>query len=152
MRFLILFLITFAMPAMADDLTPRDGWEIHTSDKAYQQLINDTKAAVKANKMGVVTEEGPTGAAKNRGVTIPGNRVIGVFNNVFAVKILGLSTAAMIEAPVRMYVTENKDGTATLSYKTPSFVFAPYDGGDELTALASEMDGIFATIAAAAVK
>lgn len=152
MRFLILFLITFAMPAMADDLTPRDGWAIHKTGKPYQQLIDDTKAAVKANNMGVVTQAGPTGAAKKRGVTIPGNRVIGVFNNVFAVKVLGLSTAAMIEAPIRLYVTENDDGSATLSYKTPSFVFAPYDGGEELTSLAADMDVIFAKIAADAVK
>ena len=98
--------------------------------------------------MGVVTQAGPTGAAKARGITIPGNRVIGLFNNVFAVNILNLSTAAMIEAPIRMYVTENADGTATLSYKLPSTVFAPYVGedGPELATLASDLDTIFAAI------
>ena len=34
-------------------------------------------------------------------------------------------TAAMIEAPIRLYVTENLDGTATPSYKTPTTVYAP---------------------------
>ncbi|WP_390912047.1 DUF302 domain-containing protein [Pseudosulfitobacter sp. SM2401] len=152
MRFLILFLISFAMPVMADDLTAQDGWAVQTTDKPYVQLLGDTKAAVKANKMGVVTEAGPTGTAKKRGITIPGNRVIGVFNNVFAVDMLKLSTAAMIEAPIRMYVTENDDGTATLSYKTPSHVLAPYDGGEELKTMAAELDTIFAKIAADAIK
>lgn len=131
------------------DMAARDGWSVTPTDKAYDQLIADVKSAAKSNKMGVVTQAGPTGAAKARGVTIPGNRVIGLFNNVYAVNILNLSTAAMIEAPVRVYVTENSDGTATLSYKLPSTVFAPYmeEAGPELAKLASELDTIFAAIA-----
>ena len=70
--------------------------------------------------MGVVTQAGPTQAAASRGITIPGNRVIGVFNNDFAVNILALSTAAMIEAPIRFYVTEGADGTATRREPTDS--------------------------------
>ncbi|MEO0991408.1 MAG: DUF302 domain-containing protein, partial [Pseudomonadota bacterium] len=101
-----------------------------------------------------VTQAGPTGAAKARGITIPGNRVIGLFNNVFAVRILDLSTAAMIEAPIRMYVTEDLDGTATLSWKTPSHVFAPYfaEGGADLVAAASELDSLFEAVAQDALK
>lgn len=147
MRYLVLLFIVFAMSAMAGDITPRAGWAVHLTDKPYKTLINDTKTAIKANKMGIVTQAGPTGAAKNRGITIPGNRVIGVFNNDFAVKILALSPHAMIEAPIRMYVTENANGSATLSYKLPSHVFAPYDAGETLIALAAELDQIFAQIA-----
>ena len=67
---------------------------------------------------------------------------------------LSASSAAGIEAPIRFYVTENQDGTATLSYKKPSFVFAPYldEGGDALKALAAELDEIFARLADAAIK
>lgn len=55
----------------------------------------------------------------------------------------------MIEAPVRMYVTEEADGTATLSYKLPTHVFAPYsdEGGAGLAALAGQLDRRFALIA-----
>lgn len=132
----------------AAELAPRPGWSVTATGKSYDQLVTDVKAAAKANKMGVVTQAGPTGAAKSRGITIPGNRVIGLFNNVYAVNILNLSTAAMIEAPVRVYVTENADGTATLSYKLPSTVFAPYmeEAGPELAELAGELDVIFAAI------
>ena len=41
---------------------------------------------------------------------------------------LSASISAGIETPIRFYVTENPDGTATLSYKKPGFVFAPYLG------------------------
>jgi uncharacterized protein (DUF302 family) len=130
-------------------LEPRDGWAVAESSKTYAELLEDLKTAVTAEKMGLVTEAGPTEAAAARGVTIPGNRVVGVFRPDFAIRALEASEAAMIEAPIRFYVTEQPDGSATLSYKTPSFVFAPYmeEGGDALTAIAQELDAIFATIA-----
>lgn len=153
LRFSLLALALTGGAALAD-IAPREGWVVKPTGKDYANLVSDTVAAVKANKMGVVTQAGPTEAAKSRGVTIPGNRVIGVFNNVYAVRILGLSTAAMIEAPIRIYVTENEDGTASLSYKTPSTVFAPYmdEAGADLVAAASELDAKFLSIAELAVS
>ncbi|TNJ44089.1 DUF302 domain-containing protein [Phaeobacter sp. B1627] len=141
-------------PAFAANLQPREGWSIQTSDKGYAALLRDLKSAVKTAGMGLVTEAGPTGAAAARGIILPGNRVLGVFRNDFAVAILALSTAAMIEAPVRIYVTEAADGRATLSYKTPTHVFAPYmaEAGPDLATLAAELDTIFAEIAGAALR
>ena len=61
---------------------------------------------------------------------------------------LEASIPAGIEAPIRFYVTENADGTATLSYRTPSAVFAPYeDSAGKLKAMAAELDVIFESIA-----
>ncbi|MEM9726355.1 MAG: DUF302 domain-containing protein [Pseudomonadota bacterium] len=144
-----------ATPGPSAALEPRDGWAVAQSEKSYETLLADVKAAVTAQKMAVVTEAGPTEAAKARlGVEIPGNRVIGVFRPDFAVRILTLSEAAMIEAPIRFYVTEQPNGGAALSYKTPSFVFAPYaaEGGPDLTAAAAELDVIFAAIAREALE
>jgi uncharacterized protein (DUF302 family) len=150
---LALVLALGTIQAQAGSIAPRPGWAVHDTGQSYAELLESTKAAIKAQKMYLVTEAGPTEAAKRRGITIPGNRVLGVFRNDYAVRALARSTAAMIEAPIRLYVTENPDGTATLSYKTPTAVFAPYfdDGGAELRAIAAELDGIFAAIAATAV-
>lgn len=147
-------MLLIAAPALAADLTERPGWAVHSTTMTYKDLIGKMKPAIKSQKMGLVTQAGPTGAAKNRGIIIPGNRVFGVFNNKFAVRTISLSVNAMIEAPIRMYVTESADGTATLSYKTPSHVFSPYfaEGGPELEKIAAELDAIFAAIAAEAVK
>lgn len=147
-RLLLTLIFTVLSTTAHAQMAPREGWSVTPTSKSYDQLIAEVKTAAKANKMGIVTEAGPTGAAKNRGVIIPGNRVIGIFNNAFAVDILALSTAAMIEAPIRMYVTENEDGTATLSYKQPTTVFAPYmdEAGPDLATMASALDDIFATI------
>lgn len=144
--------VAMASGGAAADLAPRAGWRVINTDLAHADLLDRLRAAVTAEGMGIVTEAGPTGAALARGIEIPENRVLGVFNNDFAVRILGLSTAAMIEAPIRFYVTESKDGTATLSWKEPSFVFAPYrdEGGAALADIAADLDTRFDAIAARA--
>lgn len=148
------FACCLAASAFAGSVAPREGWAVHDTGHAYAALIDRVKAAAKANKMGVVTEAGPTEVLKSQGVTVPGNRVIGIYHPQFAARVLAVSVPAMIEAPIRMYVTEDADGTATLSYKTPSLVFQPYiaEGGADLAAIAKELDAKFAAIAADAVK
>ncbi|MEL6236350.1 MAG: DUF302 domain-containing protein [Pseudomonadota bacterium] len=154
--FLLGLALLLAPPAaLAEDVAPmtdRPGWSVIATEHSYDALLERLRSAVKAQKFGLVTEAGPTGVAKSRGVEIPGNRVVGVFRNDYAVRILRLSTAAMIEAPIRFYVTENADGTATLAYKTPSVVFDPYfaDAEADLRVAAEELDAAFAAIAAAA--
>ena len=127
----------------------RDGWQVTATDKSYDTLLVDLRQAVRDNQMGLVTEAGPTEVAASRGETIPGNRVVGVFRNDFAVAIIRAAPAAMIEAPVRFMVMEEPDGTASLSYKRPSAVFAPYaeEGGAALAAATAELDTIFEAIA-----
>jgi len=157
MRALVLTLALLPFAAVAETpavkpMADRDGWRVIDSAKPFGAMVDAVKAATKANKMGVVTEAGPTEAAAKLGVTLPGNRVIGVFSPQFAVRVLPLSTAAMIEAPIRFYVTEDADGTSTLAWKTPSHVFAPYaeEGGAALAGVAKELDAKFEDIAKAA--
>jgi len=153
MRAFLLAAILVTTPAVAD-IAPRIGWSITPTTYSYDDLLDRLKSAVSAEGLIVVTQVGPTKAARRRGIEIPGNRVVGVFNNKYAVRTLEASTAAMIEAPIRFYVTENDDETATLSYKTPSHVFAPYaeEGGDELAAIAAELDAKFTAIAKRVAK
>lgn len=150
---LILVLSVMASPASADTSWPEEGWRVMSTQHSYANLLDQLKSAVKDNGMGVVSDVGPTKVAAERGVDIPGNRVVGVFRNDIAVDILELSVPAMIEAPVRFYVTENDDGTATLAWQLPSEVFAPYAASlepskaDALSELARKLDDTFADIA-----
>ncbi|VAV87893.1 FIG01073776: hypothetical protein [hydrothermal vent metagenome] len=132
----------------AQALEPREGWIITETSYDYKTLIKRVNAAVKAAPIAIVTQASASSGARGQGFTIPGNRVFGLYRNDYARRMLSASIAAGIEAPIRLYVTENDDGTATLSYKTPTAVFSPYfdEGGADLQALASELDGIFATI------
>ena len=110
-------------------------------------MVKKLPDAVATNKMGVVAKASATLGAKKIGVTIPGNMVVMVFHPKFAVRMLDASISAGIEAPLRFYITENADGTTTLTYREPSSVFAPYDSA-ELNKMARELDVIFARIAA----
>jgi uncharacterized protein (DUF302 family) len=147
-------LLLAAASASAGSVSQRNGWVVIDTSRSYAELVQRLDAAVKAENMGLVTSASASEGAKAAGITIPGNRVVGVFRNDFARRMLSASIASGIEAPIRFYVTENPGGTATLSYKKPSFVFAPYfdEGGDTLKALANELDLIFARIADAASK
>lgn len=111
----------------------------------FDQLVEELKGAVRANGMLNVFHACASCAAKGRGVDIPGNAVIGVFRNDYAVRMLKASIAAGFEAPIRFYVTENEDGTASLTYRMPSVVFAPYDSA-ELDAMAEELDRVWLDI------
>ncbi|QWG26067.1 DUF302 domain-containing protein [Bradyrhizobium sediminis] len=135
--------------ASAGTVKMRAGWAVIDTRQSFQVLVERLEATVRSEKMGIVTTASASEGAKGAGVAIPGNKVFGVFRNDFARRMLGSSVAAGIEAPIRIYITENQDGTATLSYKKPSTVFAPYadEGGDALKSVGAELDGIFARIA-----
>jgi uncharacterized protein (DUF302 family) len=149
-RFIIvLAALLFSLPALAEGLP---GSTTLSSAKSFDALVTSLDAAVKAEGFFVVTRASASIGASRRGVRIPGNMVIGVYRNDFAVRMLDASVASGIEAPLRFYVTENADGTASLTYRLPSAVFAPYAGGDALQQMAAELDAHWARIAAAATK
>ena len=144
-------LTILAAPVQA--LEPREGWVIHETGKSYADLVQAVRAAVGAAPINIVTQASASDGARMQGHTIPGNRVFGLYRNDYARRMLDASVAAGIEAPIRLYVTEAADGTATLSYKTPTHVFAPYadEGGAALRELATELDAVFEGVARAAV-
>ena len=150
---LLLPVLAATSTAARADMMEMPGWKVMKTQHGYADLVARLEQAIADNNMGLVARASATvGAKKVLKQDIPGNTVIGVYHPRFAVRMLEASVQAGIEAPIRFYVTENADGTADLSYKTPSHVFAPYaDGGQALKDMAAELDGIFAKIAADAV-
>jgi uncharacterized protein (DUF302 family) len=135
-------------------LSAGKGWVVMPTAHKFEDLVRKLDDAVKANKMGLVNAASASEGAKAQNVTIPGNRVIGVFRNDYARRMLSASIPAGIEAPIRFYITETAEGKATLSYRTPGSVFAPYveTAGPDLKKVADELDPIFAKIAEDATK
>ena len=142
-----LFAVLVSLGASADNPTPFPGTHVIKTAHSYQAMVEMLPKAVAKNKMGVVARASATLGAKKIGITIPGNMVVMVFHPRFAVRMLDASVPAGIEAPLRFYITENADGTTTLTYREPSSVFAPYENVD-LDKMAKELDAIFARIAA----
>jgi uncharacterized protein (DUF302 family) len=143
-----------AAPAMADQGYPYSGMKVIETGKSYGALVGAFNAAVEAQKsVFVVTRASATVGVKKRfGEDIPGNMVAGVYGPTFAKRMLQASIPAGIEAPIRFYLSENTEtGGATLTYRRPSAVFAPY-GGADLAAMAKELDAIFENIARTATQ
>ena len=95
--------------------------------------------------MNFVNRASASDGAKGRGVTIRGDAVIGVFRNDFAVRMLEASIDAGIEAPIRLHLVEEADGTTSIRYYRPSAVFARFHG-DKIKAIGRELDEIFEVI------
>jgi uncharacterized protein (DUF302 family) len=121
------------------------------SPRAFDATVSRLEEAIGANKMGLVARASASAGAAARGVAIPGNVVLMVFRNDYAVRMLAASVPAGIEAPLRIYVTEDARGKVSVAWRTPSAVFAPY-GKAELDALARELDTIFENIVRDAVS
>lgn len=134
--------LAFPPPGLA---AATDGLRTIATSHPFPQLLENLERAVDKHGLGVVASASASRGAAARGVKIAGNAVVMVFRNDYAVRMLEASVPAGIEAPLRFYVTENADGTATLSWRTPTSVFAPY-GSAKLNEMARELDPVFEAI------
>lgn len=149
-------LATLALGTAPIALSPRParaqidaGYRIVDSKLTFAVLEEKLASAIKAAGMNAVTRASASDGARARGVTIRGDAVIGVFRNDFAVRMLAANIDAGIEAPVRLHLVEEADGTSSLRYHLPSAVFGRYDG-EAIKALGRELDPILAKIVAEA--
>jgi uncharacterized protein (DUF302 family) len=143
--FVLAGLIAGAIASLPATVRAQEGRITLKSTASFARVAEALERAVTEEKMGLVCHANAQRAAAGRGVTIKGNQVLMVFRNDFAVRLLAADPAAGFEAPIRIYVYENTDGTATVTYLPPSIVLAPYRH-PEVQAVARELDGIFKAI------
>jgi len=143
--------LLLALPVQAENRTPYSGMRSVETNIAFAAYVDRLKSAVRSNKMGIVAHACATCGAKAIGVSIPGNHVVMIYHPRFAVRMLKASIAAGIEAPLRLYLTENADGTARLTYRLPSHTFSAYRV-PALDVMGEELDRIVAKIVADAEK
>ncbi len=149
--FILAFILSLPLSVHAENMTPYSGTRTITTNQSFGDLLENLKAAIKKNKMGLVAQASATKGAASIGKTIAGNHVLMVFRPDFAVRMLDASIAAGIEAPIRLYVTEGDDGKASLTYRLPSHVFGAYEV-PALDDMGKELDVIFAEIVADATQ
>jgi uncharacterized protein (DUF302 family) len=137
--------------AQAGDGAAYPGTLSIASPYSFADTVSRLESATESNHMGLVAKASASAGAATRGERISGNAVLMIFRNDYAVRMLAASVAAGIEAPIRLYVTEGRDGKVAITYRTPSSLFAPYRSAD-LDGLARELDPVFARIVRDAVK
>lgn len=137
--------------SIADQGYPYPDMQVIKTEKTFKDLIADFRDAVKMNEMLLVTQACGSCGAKNLGFDILGNYVGGVFRNDFARAAFAVHVPAGIEFPIRYYITENDDKTATLTYRKPSTMLASY-GVAALDPIGADLDKVFAAIAEDSVR
>jgi uncharacterized protein (DUF302 family) len=142
---LVVMIVTSAAPALA-----RDGRVTRVSTAPFARVAEALEQSIADHQMALVCHANAQKGAAARGVAIRGNQVLMVFRNDFAVRLLRADPAAGFEAPIRIYVHETPDGTATVSYIPPSVLFARY-GHPEVQAVARELEPIVRAIVDAAL-
>jgi uncharacterized protein (DUF302 family) len=129
-------------PASAENTTPYSGTRVIETGKPFGPYVEALTAAIKSNKFGIIGLACANCAIKKvLNEIVPGNRVFLFFRPDYAQRMLAASTAAGIEAPIRLYVTENPDGTATVTHRLPSAVFGAYEV-PALDVMGAELDGL----------
>jgi len=153
MRKIILAMVSalFALSLSATVQAGARGVETLRSAKPFNSVYEQLIKSIKASKVGLVAQACAHCGADSIGKKILGNRVVMVFNPKFAVRMLNANIAAGIEAPLRIYLTEQPDGSTMLSYSKPSNVFAPYKT-PALGVMAKELDVILTRITTEAVR
>ena len=143
----VVLMTVMALPGAghAANAMPYPGTQMVATKFGFDALRQRLETAIEGNGMFVVTRASASAGAEGRVIKIAGNIVLGVYRNDFAVRMLAASVPAGIEAPLRFYITENADGSATLTWRRPSAVFAPYESA-EMDAMATELDVIWAAI------
>jgi uncharacterized protein (DUF302 family) len=128
----------------------QDGRITFTSKAPFAKVAEALEKAIADQNMGLVCHANAQKGAAARGVNLAGNQVFMVFRNDFAVRIINAAPEAGFEAPIRIYLYENSDGTATLTYIKPSAILRPYTQ-PEVGKVAAELDPIFEKIVAQAL-
>ena len=130
-----------------------NGTRVVVSDYNYWTLISRLEAAIKKHKLRVVTRASVRGAARQRKLGIPGNMVIGAFNDKYAARVMKANVAAGIETPIRFYITREENAkTTTLWFRRPSWVLSQYDRNGAMQAVAVELDAVMEKIVRDATK
>ena len=117
----------------------------------FATLVSRLETSISGNGMALIAKASASAGAAKRGVQIPGDAVLLIFRNDFAVRMLHDSVTAGIEAPIPIHVYEVQGGFATVAYRRPSSVFRRY-GNKDLNEMAKELDTIFEQVVKQAVK
>ena len=128
----------------------QDGKVVLTSKAPFAKVATALEQAIADQRMGLVCHANAKQGAATRGIKILGNQVFLVFRNDFAVRLISADPRAAFEAPIRVYLYENRDGTATLVYLKPSALLKAYPH-PEVARVGAELDPIFEKIAAQAL-
>jgi len=98
----------------------------------FEEVLSKLRFAIAQEQCWIIHEINPQQLLRKEGHEIRGARQLLFFHPRFMVKLLARDPRAVIEAPLKLVVWEQPDGSVTLTYHDPAARFAHYLGLTEL--------------------
>ena len=108
------------------------------SARPFEDVLGALRAAIEAAGMRVLHEIDPQKALAGAGQTINGSRLIFFFHPDLVARVMRTDWSAMVEAPLKLVVTELPDGAVSVRMADPAISFARY-GNAALAAFGKEL-------------
>ncbi len=118
--------------------------------RPFEDVLIALRAAIEAAGMRVLHEIDPQKALAGAGQTIDGSRLLFFFHPDLVVRVMRADWSAMVEAPLKLVVTELPDGTVSVRMADPALAFGRY-GNAALAALGRELAAACETIIGASL-
>lgn len=110
----------------------------HLSTRSFDEVIARLRKEIEGAGLRLLHEIDPQKALQGIGQLIGGSRLIFFFHPKLVVRVLEMDWSAMVEAPLKLVVTELPDRTVSVRMADPVTAFGRY-GNDALAAFGKEL-------------
>ncbi|MCK1323548.1 DUF302 domain-containing protein [Bradyrhizobium sp. 156] len=131
-----------------DYAPPRDGHAFQhmvAASSSFETVLGTIRTVLSEADMWIIHEIDPQMLLRRGGYIIARTRQILFFHPRYMVRLLGADPAALLEAPLKVVVTEGANAV-TVRWPVPGLLFDRY-GHDDLSLLGRELELIYAAIA-----
>jgi uncharacterized protein (DUF302 family) len=110
----------------------------HLSKRSFEEVLSRLRKEIDGAGLRVLNEIDPQKAVQGIGRSMGGLRLIFFFHPNLVVRVLETDWTAMVEAPLKLVVTELPEGTVSIRIADPSTAFGRY-GNSALASFGKEL-------------
>jgi uncharacterized protein (DUF302 family) len=110
----------------------------HLSTRSFEEVLTRLRNEIEGAGLRVLNEIDPQKAVQGFGRSMGGSRLIFFFHPKLVVRVLEMDWTAMVEAPLKLVVTELPEGTVSVRMANPITAFGRY-GNPALASFGKEL-------------
>jgi uncharacterized protein (DUF302 family) len=110
----------------------------HLSTRSFDEVLTSLRNEIEGAGLRVLNEIDPQKAVQGFGRSMGGSRLIFFFHPKLVVRVLEMDWTAMVEAPLKLVVTELPEGTVSVRMANPITAFGRY-GNPALASFGKEL-------------
>jgi uncharacterized protein (DUF302 family) len=122
----------------------------HLSTRSFEEVLTRLRKEIEGAGLRVLNEIDPQKAVQGFGRSMGGLRLIFFFHPKLVVRVLEMDWSAMVEAPLKLVVTELPEGTVSIRMADPITAFGRY-GNSALASFGKELAGTCQRIIGASI-